>query len=486
MVFFVNLTIPIVLKLKSLPKMSKNGTNNLSYKIVITIFILLITCFIIYNFSNKENRQNIELKFIKNKVTVVPKINWIIDWNNQPAKKKIIYHFANEHDFLHQNIKLNLLADHELNRRQHAREIVKMIENNIFEYDIFWIDETVYYLIGEYLNNKDWGNEYLVNFQNIEGFTLTQRSEIIQNKNILEQYGNIIPGPFLDGFYGVLWYNKKTADLLGLEIKDREMNMEDLLIYAKRIKEYNTNNNKNIALFSEAKDWFNFSNIFFQHLVWNELENKSKTDTVDSILNYNFLKKILDYFESLSEYDPLISSHNVNMWYDAERAFLNDEALFLIGTTNNFNELFSIDSINFQKILPAELPSFGNNRGYIGNFQPLFAVFKSAPQRDAAIELGKVINSPNYAEEWTKLTKCPTGISVNIKENYLENDPYNKFLIYIAKKYQYNVRYSIDAGFITGNKNTSLYSINENVRKVLSRQLKSDDAFNKIISNLSE
>ena len=463
------------------------------YKVLIPCCFVLLVFYAGKNINLSLNKDNLKIKIIRNTVSIIPRINWMIGWSDQPVKRDIIQDFAQEYEFKNQNIKINLGYSENINKSKHAREIAQMIQNSVYEWDIVWVDESVYFQVSNLLNNNYWGEEYLVDFQKIEGFALSQRPEILQNKSILKKMNFILPGPYLDGFYGVIWYNKEVASMLGLEVKDRDMNFKDILKYAQIVSDYNKLHEKKIALFCDSKDWFTTS-MLFQHLIWGELdknsntiENDSLTHETDSISDFVYLKKILTLFGELGEYKPLIESHNVNMWYDAKRIFLDNGSLFMIGKTDLYNELLNLDAEKAGYILPAELPSLEQYNGYIGSFQPSFCVFKSAPNRDAAIELMKSLSTPYYAEKWANKTKNPTGISVNINENYLENDPYNEFLIYIARKYQYNVRYSIDASYMFGSQNAHLYNIiDDNLRLILSNQITSEEAFNNITSNISE
>jgi hypothetical protein len=466
--------------------MQKNAFKASIYKVIVPICLVLLLAYIIKNADLDFKGENNSLKVLRSANVMNPKVNWLAGWQGQTEKKNLLMDFAREYEFTKQNVDINLQFSTDANKTAHAREIVKMIQNNIYEWDIVWIDETVYYLVSRLLDDPNWGHKYLVDFQNIEGYVMSQRPEILKNPVILSKTDSLLAGPYIEGFYGAIWYNKKVADRINLEIKGREMNFNDLIQYAQRVNEYNQANNTALALFSESADLFSLS-LLFQHVIWSGIESQKSMVPPALSDTCPIFRQSLQWFEGLSGYNPLIESHNVSMWQDAKQAFLDGKALFMVGKTALYNELFATDSSKTMYILPAELPSPYPNKAYIGSFQPSFAIFNSAPNRDLAIQIFKQISTPRFAEKWSKQTKNPTGIAVNIKENILEDDPYRQFLVYIAQKYQYNVRFAIDASYLAGTQNAHLYNlIDDNLRLLLSGQLTAEDVFNNINNNLTQ
>ena len=451
---------------------------------LIPLIFIAITV-IIVSLLKKDSNENQKVSIYKNTISVVPKVNWLVDWTDQPVKRNFIKELSSEYSFNHQDVKLNVVfSDFSVKTRQ-AMQIVNMIKSNIYNWDIVWIDESVYLVVAQELNNANWGKDYLVDFQKIEGYMVTHLPEIIKNTSYRKKTGNIMIGPYLDGFYGVLWYNKKVADLLGIDVKNKDMNFDDIIAYAEKIYKYNINRENKTALFSESTD-FNFSYLF-QNLLWSEIDRMGFNTTPPIESAKNILLNVFTLLEKLGNYNPLIESHMINLWYDAKEAFINDKALFLVGKTSLYNELQLMDSTNYLHILPAELPSYEHSKAYYGSFQPTFAVMKYSPNSEAAVKLIKNISNEKYAEEWIKMTKNPTGLSCDVKENFLDNDPINNFLVYIAQKYDFNVRYSIDAGYILGKPNAGLfYLIDENVKLILTGEITAEKALENIINNLSE
>jgi ABC-type glycerol-3-phosphate transport system substrate-binding protein len=58
----------------------------------------------------------------------------------------------------------------------------------------------------------------------------------------MANWNGMIPGPYLEGQYWALWFNKKVAEKVGIEIKQFGMTFDDFAGYLKAIYQYNQSN----------------------------------------------------------------------------------------------------------------------------------------------------------------------------------------------------------------------------------------------------
>ncbi|NJK87330.1 MAG: hypothetical protein HC906_16445 [Bacteroidales bacterium] len=141
------------------------------------------------------------------------------------------------------------------------------------------------------------------------------------------------------------------------------------------VKEYNTKNNSHIAAIYESYDWRTTGNFLFQHLFKSAINDPSQTISLSfSQKKEEALRKTLNAFEELGKYQPIISSHNENQWFETRDYMLNDSCLFYINGSWMYSHWKSIDSDKFKKILPAELPVFQKVNYYLGGYMPTWGV----------------------------------------------------------------------------------------------------------------
>lgn len=120
-------------------------------------------------------------------------------------------------------------------KRLIARYYAEMIRTGNLAWDVIWMDPRIYLFVAEELGDPEWGKKYLINFEEVAGFTKTQKPFILEDPIYRNQTGGILVGPHLEGFYWALFYNANVAARIEIEIKPESMTFDDLLGYVKMV-----------------------------------------------------------------------------------------------------------------------------------------------------------------------------------------------------------------------------------------------------------
>lgn len=417
-------------------------------------------------------------------------VNWMGHWMNEDKRETLVLEAAQEFAFLNQDITVNLKFPQEImgvrSKPLVGEYIANMIRTGNIEWDIIWLDDQIYQYAAEELDDPEWGKRYLVDFEQVAGFQGTQKTFIIADPTYREQTGGILVGPYLEGYYHALFYNADLAAQMGIEIKQQGMSFEDLLGYVKAVQDYNQQNGTDIAAFYEAKDWPSLE-ILFQHLLKSEIEDfaESKANVTSEEKQAAFLKT-LQAFEELGKYDPLISSHNENIWFETRGLILEDKALFYVNGTWMYSHWRQVGGDEkLKKMIPVEMPAFQQTNHYSGGYIPTWAVMKFSPNRENAIKLMMFWSTPKVAEKWIRYTKNPTGIAGHMAIAEEGADPFELFQHRITDQYGPNVQYSANVGYIFGLENQALQSdVEIKIRELLTGQTTAEEAYEQIISQL--
>ena len=262
------------------------------------------------------------------------RLNWIGHWLHEHAREALVREVAQNFELMNPDINVNLKFPIQImgyrSPEVTGKFIAHMIKSGNIEWDVVWMDQFIYQHVAEQLDDPHWGEKHLVNFEDVEGFKQTQKSFIIDNPIYREQTGGILVGPYIEGYYMTIFYNKDVAEKIGIEIKQYGMSFEDLLGYVKAVEEYNNKHNSNIAAFYESANWIT-TKILFQNLFKSEFRNFSKAkEEAGSAEKNKALLKTFRAFEQLSKYNPLIDSYKDNIFYQTRYLVLNDECLFFI------------------------------------------------------------------------------------------------------------------------------------------------------------
>jgi len=411
-------------------------------------------------------------------------------WKGEHKRADLVREVVREFEFLHPGIKVNMRFFEDLGftgESDVAENTARMIKEGKTDWDIVLFNTGQYFRVGEVLGDPQWVKEYLVDFSDFPWFKATQKEVIFSDPNYKRESGDIFVGPYIEGFYCMLWYNKAVADTIGIKIREYGMTGRDLIEYVKAVYEYNKKHATKIGAFYEAHDWrsieYLFQNMFKSEVGdLNELNSEEFTDAKQAAL-----LKTLQFFEELAAYQPLIGSYDKNIWYDTRGLVLDDAALFFVNGSWMYSHWMNIDAKKTMKMFPAELPVFKSVDFCMGSYTPQFAVMKNSPHKAAAIEFLKFWSQPKIAEKWVLYTKCPTGLKGHFTTSDSADDQFEKFQAKMNEKYKDNFHFKDNAGFILGHKNRLLKSfLNEMMIDVLSGKRKAQEAYDEIIKRLEK
>lgn len=60
-----------------------------------------------------------------------------------------------------------------------GKYIAKMIRSGRIDWDVVWMDPTIYQVVAEELNNPDWGRKYLVDFSEFPDIKAAHQSFLV-------------------------------------------------------------------------------------------------------------------------------------------------------------------------------------------------------------------------------------------------------------------------------------------------------------------
>ena len=459
------------------------------YRLPVILFFGLIIVFLIILLLIEKKEKNIIIPdqdklgievYQKNKAKH-KQINWIGRWENEAEKCNFEKNIANNYEFFHHNLVINLKYPSQINNKP-ANElmtdiIVNMIETSTYSWDIIWINEKIYKNVAGRINDNNWGEKYLVNFENIPGFKQSHNKYIINNKSVIaNNFNNQIYGPYVEGNYIVLWYNSELTDKIGIKIKETGINFYDFIDYIDLIQEYNSKNNTNYAPLYESSDKL-LTELLFQNLYLSEIgHNINQPDD----LKLQALRKTFESFEELGKRKPLIKSHLKNKWNKTRGLVLDNKAVFYISGLEMYNYWKIIDEEKACKMKPAELPSFKEKKFILGYFYPTWSVFKGSPNKTLAIDILLSVANTETAKNWKNLAMNPTGLKTPESLDFYRNDDIG-FVEKIERKYNYNMYYYPGASYLTGKIDHIVYTqLNKNIREILNGDIMAAEAFNNI------
>jgi len=238
--------------------------------------LVLLILFLIGCFDNDEQTVQKRNDFKGTTSQTEKRLNWIGHWLGEHNRETLVREIKSDFELMNPDIDVNLKFPSQImglrSKHEEAKLIVNMIKTGNIEWDIIWLDVKSYQYVAEELNDPGWAEKHLVNFEEVPGFKETQKSFIINDPVYKYQTGGIIVGPYIEGYFNVIYYNKNLAEKMGIDIKLDGMTFDDLLGYVKHVYGYNQEHNTNIAAFYESKDWTTLE-MLFQNLVKSELKD---------------------------------------------------------------------------------------------------------------------------------------------------------------------------------------------------------------------
>ncbi len=416
-------------------------------------------------------------------------INWMGHWYKADKRYDLVREIKRHFAFLNQDTKINLQFPEQIvgtnNKVVVAHLIAEMIRHKNYDWDIVWMDNIIYQFVADELNDLFWGRKYLVDFEKIPGFIQTEKPFIIEDPAYRNQTGGILVGPYIEGYYYALYYNRDLAAKMGIEVKPFGMTFEDLLGYVKAADRYNQNAKDKIPIFFDAYDMPSME-VLFQNLVKSWIDDYTATAAEQSSpRKLEAMYKGFQAFEELGKYRPLISSYAANAWFLTRDVPLNDKALFYISGTWMYSRWRDIDIAKSFKMIPTELPVFKPANYCLGGFIPAWAVMKDLPHRDAAIRLIMSMSTSKVAERWVQYTKTPTGLAGAVSKATMGSDVYEVYQRTMSEKYDSRVQYSFNTAYLLGKENTLLQKdIVDVLWKLLEGKMTADQAQHSILAKM--
>lgn len=418
-------------------------------------------------------------------------LNWMGHWYKADKRYDLVLETAREFRFRNQHLRLNLQFPEQIfqtsSKRVVARHIAEMIRRGRIEWDVIWMDDHLYEFVAEELHDPLWGRKHLVNFEEVPGFAATQKPFIIQDPVYRNQTGGILVGPYIEGYYYALFYNKAVAARVGVKIKPYGMRFEDLLGYVQAVEAYNRRHPEAaVATFYEAHD-ISTMEILFQNLVKSAVGDFARAKAEDGPTSADLaaLRRGLAAFEQLGRHRPLIASHASNLWFETRHLALEDKVLFFVSGTWMYSRWRDIDPQATQKMVPVELPVFRPVDFCLGGFIPTWAVMKAAPRRAEAIRLLLFWSTPHVAEKWVRYTKTPTGLRGDVSKATLGRDAYEEYQRTMGERYGARLHYAFNAGYLLGERNRLLHDeLIQALRALLTGQTTAEAAYQALVRQL--
>jgi hypothetical protein len=416
-------------------------------------------------------------------------INWMGHWYKADKRFDLVLEMKRDFSFRNQDTNVNLQFPEQIvgtnDKVVVARLIVEMIKRKKFDWDIVWMDNHIYQFVAEELNDPFWGRKHLVNFEEVPGFIQSQKPFIIEDPAYRNQTGGILVGPYIEGYYYALYYNRDLAAKMGIQVKPFGMTFEDLLGYVKAAARYNQNAKDKIPVFFDAYDLPSMEALF-QNMVKSWIDDYTATTTErSSKQKLAAMYKGFQAFEELGKYRPLIPSYATNAWFLTRDVPLNDKALFYISGTWMYSRWRDIDVAKSAKMVPTELPVFKPVNYGLGGVITTWAVMKDSPHREAAVRLVMSMSTPKVAEKWVQYTKTPTGIAGDFSKATMGSDVYEVYQRTLSEKYGSRVQYSFNAAYLLGKKNSLLQKdIVDVLWKLLEGKMTADQAQHHILAKM--
>jgi hypothetical protein len=368
-------------------------------------------------------------------------LNFVAHWLYQAKREDMVRELANEFEYLNQDCKVNIKFPEDI---YYSRDVVNSEEAFVSQqllsdhptYDILRINDQ-YLNIAYYMKDKDWPKKYLVDFSEYPEFINNTIPGLV-NDEAKAKWQGIIPGPYLEGYNYSVWYNRKLAEKMGIQVKQFGMTYEDFLGYIKAIDAYNKNSNTTIVPIYECGDWTNI------HLLSNRLFISEVGNVKECLEDSYSEKKLTAYYktlkalEELSKYNAYSKSWKNETFMGSLSDPLTQKCFFYMNASWMYNYWQKIDNGELVNMVPAELPVFKPSDVYFGGYSIMWAVPKNAPNRDMAVKFLLFMTHSDVAEKWTRYTKCPTGLKGTISEGSFGKDHFEEFTSTINSKYGLN------------------------------------------------
>lgn len=400
---------------------------------LLTILLLLSTSLLI-SCSSDENTSLDAHQELPKFDGQVP-LHWFGQWYGEGKKETLVREISRDFAFLNQDIEMNLkfpyqavgIAESADPFRPVADTIAQWVRDDRWPYDVMLCDKWFYEDVALVLNDNQWGKKHLMDFQDEEWFIDAHKDYVLNVDTYKGIYGGIAPGAFIEGAWNLLYVSSEVEQKLGLDVKNYNMTVDDLIEYAETVDRYNKNHDEKITFCATNYKTFD---LVITHMLLSELNNSNDYRSANLITAlHNVYKKL----EKLAKLNASVQHHQ----YASDRELKHDKALFHLHSTWAVMFWQKSNPEGEKLMTPCEFPSMDNKiaHSYSGIYNAIFVIPKKAKNKEGAIKLMKYISSPDIAEKWENYSKCPTGLENRLSINEFGTDDFSLFSRHIADKY---------------------------------------------------
>ncbi|MBN1793194.1 carbohydrate ABC transporter substrate-binding protein [Candidatus Woesearchaeota archaeon] len=414
-------------------------------------------------------------------------VNLASDFAGESGKKQYMLDVVNEFNVRNPDIFVNITFEYSTGddgfNTSWRRAIAQGFKDDQYPYDIFYANVgNPYNIFNDLLGEKEWGKKYLVDFSEVPWFIESHKEFILTDPTYTEPFDGMHVGPYTNGFYIMLWYNKRVADRLNLTIREDGMSFQEFLSYVKAVQDYNEMHGTSIAAIQDFNNW-KTTEYIYRHLFKSALGNYNLLlDNKEfDVRRQVALLETLQAYEELGKYKPLIKGYQDMSYTEDKGRILYEEALFTANGAWMYTHWAGIDEEKVWDMRPAELPVFRAIDFYSGSYTPVFVVPKGSPRREEALMFLEFLSSPRLAEKWVRMTKTPTGLKGNLYDVGLDDDQFSMFYNHLNEKYS-KFHYDDSSASILGAKHADFDDeLDDLAQKVLAGELTAQQAYDDIM-----
>lgn len=405
----------------------------------ITILTILISLIIISCNNNKSKKEGANI----NNVKKTTKLKWLAHWKGEGKKENLIYEIARDFSFHNQDVEIEIEFPHDMLNITTKQSfyggtvdtISQMVRHDNWPYDVMLCGIYLHNSVADQTGDKNWAKKHLVDFSNEQWFIDAHKNNLFSNDRYTRPYGDLAPGPYIEGNWNVLYKSDIVEKKLGINIKKTDMSFDDFIAAAKSVYEYNQSHSDKITFFSLQK--VDSPNLLLTHLAMSILGKPKPSNKVEAI---SALRTAYQQLNKLAVYDPLKQYHPSN-----DNSNLDEKNTLFILHPSWINMIWQRSNPKGEKMMtPCEMPSLKDKTAssYSGIYHAIFVAPKKAKNKEAAMRFIKFISSKDVADKWIKYSQCPTGLKNSISYTDFGESSFAKFSRHISKKY--NSQYSED------------------------------------------
>jgi ABC-type glycerol-3-phosphate transport system substrate-binding protein len=350
-------------------------------------------------------------------------------WKNEGRREVLVREVLDEFSYTHPNLKVSFqfATDILAEKSQHAAGlyIAEMIRSGNLEWDVIWLDPMIYHYVAEELGDWEWGRRHLVDFSGDLTMESAHKPALVEGPEAHRFTGGVFPGPYVEGFFWSVWYNKEVAERVGLDVRETGMSAEDLVGYVGKVHAYNQQAGEPIAALVDYASSGATARLFYS-LYLSAVHGE--VDSADQSIVDAAQQRVLSVFEKMGGFGPPAPLLSTDSWIAAVQVLMEGRALFFCDASWCYTTLEKMDPVQLKNLRPAQIPEFADGYHHtVGGYISTWAVLKNASGRDAGIELMKFWSRPEIAEKWIRYTKSPTGLSGSLYNSQFGKDIYAEF-----------------------------------------------------------